>query len=231
VGAGDAAADDHHAPRRDAGHAAEEDAGPAVLLLQAHGAHLDRHASGDLAHGPEQGQAALGGGHGLVGDGRGAGVHESFGLARIRGQVEVGEERVVRPEPGALLGLRLLDLHDQLRAAEDRVGVVHEGRAGGRVGVVGHADAEAGTALDEHLVPVLHELAHRGRHEAHAVLVVLDLPGYADAHGRSLPAGGCGRAGGPRSWLYDARTPVECACVSGPLVAQCARKLRKRDEK
>ena len=44
--------------RRHAGHAAQEHAGAALLLLQAMRADLHRHAPGDLAHGRQQRQPA-----------------------------------------------------------------------------------------------------------------------------------------------------------------------------
>ena len=41
--------------------------------------------------------------------------------------------------------------------------------------LVGAADPRAGVVLDEHLVPMHHELVHVRRHEADAVLARLDL--------------------------------------------------------
>ena len=55
----DAAAEDDDAPAPRAGHAAEEHALAAALLLEARGADLHGHAPGDLAHRPEQRKRAV----------------------------------------------------------------------------------------------------------------------------------------------------------------------------
>ena len=98
IGAGDAAAEDHHLGRRHAGHAAQEDAEPALLLLEAMRADLDRHAAGDLAHRREQRQAAARIRHRLVGDAGGAALHQPLGLRAVGGEVEIGEEHLARPQ-------------------------------------------------------------------------------------------------------------------------------------
>src|SRR3546814_15456800 len=72
VGAGDAAADDDHARRGHAGHAAQQHAGTALVLLQAVGADLPRHAAGDLAHRRQPRTTAAGSGYAFLGAGDGA---------------------------------------------------------------------------------------------------------------------------------------------------------------
>ena len=59
------------------------------------------------------------------------------------------------------------------------------------VRVVRKGAADAGAALDDDLVPALHELARAGGRQRDPVLLRLDLLGDADAHGRgNLPAPG-----------------------------------------
>ena len=82
--AGDAAAEDHDVGRRHARHAAEQHAAAAVLLLEAAGADMRRHAAGDLRHRRQQRQRALRAGHGLVGDGDHAGGEQVLGLLADR---------------------------------------------------------------------------------------------------------------------------------------------------
>ncbi len=55
-------------------------------------------------------------------------------------------------------------------------------RARRDVGVVAEADAGSGAALDDHLVAVMHQLAHAAGDEADAVFVRLHLFRHADQH-------------------------------------------------
>ena len=65
---------------------------------------------------------------------------------------------------------------------EDFVGVVDDARAGGDVLVVAQPGADAGAALDQHLVAVMHQLGDRRGHQPDAVFVILDLLWNANAH-------------------------------------------------
>ena len=96
--------------------------------------------------------------------------------------MQVGEEHLARTEHLALVGLRLLHLHHELRALEDLRGARRDGRPGGTVLSVVDSDAVARAALDQHFVTVQGELPHARRHEADAVFVHLDLTRNADAH-------------------------------------------------
>src|SRR5207244_2579337 len=78
----------------------------------------------------------------------------------------------------ALLALRLLHLDDQLGFLPG----IADARAGLLVGGIRGADAAAGVRLRHHLVAVRHQLAHRGRRQADAVFVGLDLFRDADDH-------------------------------------------------
>ena len=90
---------EHDDPRRThAGGPAEQHAPTAVVAFEEVGADLHAHAAGDLAHGGEEGQRAVGQLHGLVGDGRDAAVDERLGHRRVGGEVEVGEQHQTGPE-------------------------------------------------------------------------------------------------------------------------------------
>jgi len=112
--------------------------------------------------------------------------HEVVRLRRVRREVQVGEQDLAAPQHRALGGQRLLHLHDHLRLAEHRGRVGRDPRAGCLVVRVGHADAGAGAALYDDLVPVRDDLADIGGGEPHPVLADLDLAWHADEHGTSL---------------------------------------------
>ena len=127
--ADDAAPDDHDPSSRHARHAAEEHAAPAHRLLEHEGARLRRDLAGDLAHRRQQRQTAARIGDRLIGDAcraRGDEARRQFGIRR---EVQVGEERVARAQKRHLGRLRLLDLDDELRLAEDRLRVRDDRRA------------------------------------------------------------------------------------------------------
>ena len=171
-------------PRRVPGHAAEEHALAAALLLEARRADLHGHAPGDLAHRPEQRQRAVVELDRLVGDaGRRLLCASFLRELGLGGEVQVRVEDEALAEEAVLGGERLLHLHDHLGAPG-----VGRGRDDGRplrhVLGVGDAAALAGARLDEHLVAARGEAAHAGRRHPHAVLARLDLLGDADDHGQ-----------------------------------------------
>ena len=65
---------------------------------------------------------------------------------------------------------------------EDVVGLGRDLGAGGLVVVVGETGAHAGVGLDQDLMALGGQLAHRRGHEPDAEFVVLDLLGHADEH-------------------------------------------------
>src|SRR5262245_21643957 len=148
------ATEDHPAGRRQAGNAAGQPAAPAVLLLQAAGADMRRHATRNLRHRHQQRQRALRAGHRLVGDGDDAGGHELGGLLRVGGQVQISEEDLARAELLALRRERLLDLHDQLAPRKDLIRIGCDLGADRTVVGIGQARAHAGVGLDQDLVAV-----------------------------------------------------------------------------
>ena len=183
LGAHRPAADDAHPPGHGAGHAPQEHAATAVHHLQTPGPGLDGQAPGHFAHGDEQGQAALGVGDRLVGDGDAAALDEPAGEFGESGQVQVGEQHLPLPQEGDLGGLGLLHLHHH-GALVDRLGAVHETRSGPLVGAVQMADAGPRAALHPHLVPPFHEGVDARGGEADAKLLFLDFLGDTDAHER-----------------------------------------------
>ena len=181
--AGDAGADDDDLRRVHAGDAAHQHAAAAALAHQVVRADLRREPAGDLGHRREQRQRAVGQLHGLVGDAGRAGGEQRVGAGLVGGQVQVGEQHLVLAHAVVLLGDRLLDLEHQVAGGPHVVGGVEDLRAGGDVVLVRDRRADAGVALDEHLVAVADQLVHAGRGDRHPVLVVLDLAGDADLHG------------------------------------------------
>ena len=96
------------------GYAAQQNARPPELSLEAARSHLNRHTPGDFAHRLEQGESAVGQLDGLVGDGRDAAREEDLGEIGHGGQVEVGVDDLARLEAVVLDVNRLLHLHDHV---------------------------------------------------------------------------------------------------------------------
>jgi hypothetical protein len=69
---------------------------------------FDGQTAGDLAHRRKQRKSAIRVGHGLIGNGRCTGRYQAAGLLRIRREVKIGKENLVRLEPGAKHYLKLL---------------------------------------------------------------------------------------------------------------------------
>jgi len=155
--------------------------------LQQTGPDLGGNTAGDIAHRGEQRQAAGAAGHGLVGDAGGAALDQVAGLVRIGRQVQVGEQHLALAQHLALDRLRLLHLDDHVGVVEHVLGRLDDLGAGGDVGIVIHADAGPRAGLDDHLMAVRDDLAHRGRRHADAEFLDLDLLGHTDEHGAVLP--------------------------------------------
>src|SRR4030095_15874105 len=135
VDPGGSAAEDDDAAGKDAGHAAEEHAFAAVVLGEEVAADEHAHASGDFAHGLEQGQAAIYL-DGFVGDRSAAGLRQSLRQRPVGGEVEIGKEDLAGTKQAVLGGEWLLDLNDHLRALEDVLECGHNLRAGCAIFVV-----------------------------------------------------------------------------------------------
>jgi hypothetical protein len=78
------------------------------------------------------------------------------------------------------LRLRLLDSEQQLRLGEDILGGGQDRRPLRLVFGVADRASLAGTPLDQYLMAVFGQLPGTERREGDAVLIVLDLGGYAD---------------------------------------------------
>jgi hypothetical protein len=146
-------------------------------------ADLNRHSPGDLAHRCQQRQPAANIGDRLVGDRDGAGAQQPLGLRRIGGEMQIGEQQLVLAQRADLIGLRLLDLDDQLGDSEYIGRPRQNTRAGGLIGAIVKANRRPGAALDDDLMPLMHELANAAGHQADPVLVGFYFLWYADQHG------------------------------------------------
>src|SRR6516225_2759806 len=117
-------------------------------------ADMRRHATRDLRHRRQQRKRALGRRHCLVGDGDDAGRHEVGGLLRVGRQMQIGEEHLPGSELLALRRERLLDLHDQVAARIDLIGVGHDfGPDRAVIGIV-ETGSQPGALFDEDLMTV-----------------------------------------------------------------------------
>jgi hypothetical protein len=139
------------------------------------GGDLDGHLAGDLAHGSEERERAVGEFDRLVGDGGDALGEQGVGEGLLGGEVEVGEEEEVGAEEGIFGGEGLLDFEDEVGGAPDVGGVGEQGGAGGEIFSVGEAAAVAGVGLDEEAVAGGDEGVDAAGGEGNPVLLVLDL--------------------------------------------------------
>ncbi len=134
--------------------------------------------AGDLAHREEQRVGAVRELDRLVGDRPDVGGEHALGevLGVGRGQMQVRVEDLALLEHGPLDRQRLLDLDDHVGPGEDLFDLGQRG-AGGLVGGVLEAAADACALLDEDGVAGAHELLDAVRRDRDAVLLVLDLLG------------------------------------------------------
>ena len=183
-----AAADDHHIRRSHPRHPAQKDPAPAIGLLQRPGPDLRRQPPRHLGHRRQQGQPPPCIGHRLIGDAGRAAGQKVPGLLRVRRQVQIGEQHLSRPQPLALGGLRLLDLHDHLGPGEQLLGRGHDLRPRRRVIRVGKARTQTRAALDHHLMTMRQRLACRVRCHSDPEFLRLDFPWTSDLH-LILPGG------------------------------------------
>ena len=188
----DASAEDDDVRGGGAGQPRQQLAAAGPWLAQEVCGYLGRHAAGDLAHGDEQRQRAVGQLHGLVGDGGDLRVEEHAGEVRQGGEVEVREQRLVVAYVGVLGEERLFDLDDQLGPVPDLGCVAQHLRAGGAVRPVAGKNARTGAALDEHLVAGIDEGVRALGSQADAELLVLDLADGANDHVRCIGCAGRG---------------------------------------
>ena len=196
--AGGPGAQHGHLCARNATDAAHQHPTATAGLEQRGRAHLGSETAGDLAHGVQQRQGAVGALHRLVRDGGRPRINQCLRQLRLGGQVQIGEQHLVGAQAAVLLGDRLLDLDDHLGLAPDLVSGLHDAGALGGVLLVGDRRAHAGSGLHEHLVAAAGEFPDADGGHADPVLVVLDLSGDSDAHGLTLPVTCAIRGGGVR---------------------------------
>ena len=237
VVADDAAAQHQHLGRQHARHATHQPAAAAERLHQVVGADLGGQPSRHLAHRRQQRQPLVGRLHRLVGDRGGAALDQAARQLGRRRQVQVGEQHLAGRELLVLAVQRLLHLQHHLRLAPDRVDVGDRG-AGGDVVVVRDGAALAGAGLDHDLMAAVDQLARAGVGQRDAVLVLLDLLGYADLHldiplldgGNSAArrSHGCGRSNPeivrphPPLWARSISAAVTAVMPSRSATAMCS---------
>ncbi len=86
--------------------------------------------------------------------------------------------------------LRLFDLHDHVGLLPNFFGGLDDGRAGGLIGSVGQAAAEARAFLNENSMIASHESGYSGGSNGDTILLGFDLLGDADDHIKRLNDGG-----------------------------------------
>ena len=182
VDPGDAASQNHHAPRQHAGHTAQERAAAAEMFRQEIAAYEHRHPARDLAHRFEEREPAIDL-DGFVSEGGDARGEERFGERFARRQMQVSEEDLAPSQKGDLGRLRFLDFNDQFRAAEDLSVIGRQGGAGLFVIRVGKAGADAGAGFDQDRVSAFGEQVNGGREQSDAVFLVFNLFGNPNDHG------------------------------------------------
>src|SRR5262245_5968850 len=96
--------------------------------------------------------------------------------------MEIGEQHLPGPELLALGSERLLDLHDQLGAGKNLIGIGRDLGAHGLVIGIGQARAQSRRPLDDDLVAARGQLPHRRGHEADPEFAILDFSRYPDEH-------------------------------------------------
>ena len=173
LGADDATAEDGDPGGRDARRATQEQARPAGRMHEVVTGGVRGQSSGNLAHRLEKGQLAAVVHDRLVGDGGDATIQERLGQRAIGGQVQVGEQHGLLPQPVVLGGDRLLDLDHQL--GRPGVGDRHDLGARALVVVVGDPSSQAGSALDEHVMAVGAQRPCAGIGQRHPALAGLGL--------------------------------------------------------
>ena len=166
---------------------------PPWAFCSAYGADLDRHATGDFASSAPAAAGRRVVGDGFVGDHGAAALDAGLGLlgsgARCRYVNRIWPSRSIAHSAGC----GSLTLTIMSAAAKTCGGVRQHLAPAWRVAVVVAADAGAGAGLHQHVVAVVHGLAHRRRRHADAVLVILDFLGDADSHGDELRGWGAHR--------------------------------------
>ncbi len=136
--------------------------------------------------------------------------------------MQIGEQNLSGPQQRALDRLRLLDLDDHVACRIDLGRARRDRRAFALVIRVADADPLPGVVLDDDLVAVMHELAHRARCQADAILEHLDFLRDADAHARFLELTGRQITLAPSPPLEPASACAWCQTVAPATSAQAA---------
>ena len=183
MGANHAAAQHHHLARRHAWHTAQQNATPAIRLLQRPGPNLGCQPPRHFRHRGQQGQAATIIGDGFIGDTGDAAGQQVARLVRIGRKMQIGEQDLPVAQTLAFNGLRFLDLDDHVRRRKNLFRRGDDLCADSQVIGVGKSGTGAGIGLDHHRMAVGHRLARGIGGDADAVFLRLDLFRATDLHG------------------------------------------------
>ena len=97
--------------------------------------------------------------------------------------MQISEQHLPAPQLLPFRADRLLHLYDQFSSAEHGVSIRHDLGARGLIIAIPETRTCSGEGFDHNLMAFFSEFAHRRRHGADAVFVILDLLRHADEHG------------------------------------------------
>src|SRR5262249_37167064 len=137
----------------------------------------------------------------------------------IRREVQVSEQDLTAAKLLALGRERLLHLDDHLGAGRHRVGASYNFGTHRLIVRIRQAGADAGTGLNNDLMPLGRKLAHSRRHKPNAIFAVLRFLGHTDKHCFSSYASSSSIAVTPLLRLPVLSNPVDLSCKQcfGPL--------------
>ena len=180
-------AQDHHAGRRHAGRAAQQDAASAGAGAQQVRGDGGRHLSADLADGGEHGQAPVVLLDDLTADGGEAAPGQRFHQAAVRhGQVVEGHQRHARRAQTQFFRRGPADFGQQLDTLQDLRGRIGDLRPGAEVLGIAEHGAIAGAGLDPNGVAGAGQPPHHGRRQRHPAVERAALSNHPDVHTKHL---------------------------------------------
>ena len=103
-------------------------------------------------------------------------------MSRVGCQMQIGEKHLPGFELLALGRERLLDLHDQLAARIDLIGIRHDFGAYRAIIGIGEAGSQSGVRFDQEVVTARGQFAHSRRHQTDPIFAILDFLRHANEH-------------------------------------------------
>ena len=148
------------------------------------GAHLDRQTACHFAHGGQEGKAAVGGLHRLIGDGGDLLLQKSLSLSGIGGEMQVRKEGLPFPQEAVLRLQRLFHLDDHIGSIKNGFGVGEDLSAHGGILGIGKAAAQTGALLHVNGVSGADKRVYTCWGQADAAFLRFDFFGTTNAHGK-----------------------------------------------